>query len=69
MPNSRIQSRPERGAFDRRGAATYLSISTRLLDDLAAAESIRRIKIGRKSLFRKCDLDDFLAALAGEVAK
>ncbi len=54
----------ERGAYDRRGAAEYLSISTRLLDDLAAAETIKRIKIGRKSLFRKIDLDAYLERLA-----
>ena len=60
---------PERGAFDRRGAAAYVSISTRLLDDLAATGEIKRIKIGRKSLFRKIDLDAYLAELAGEVVE
>jgi len=60
---------PERGAFDRTNAAHYLNISTRLLDDLAAAGTIRRIKIGRKSLFRKIDLDDYLARLAGEAGQ
>ena len=60
---------PERGAFDRANAAHYLNISTRLLDDLAATETIRRIKIGRKSLFRKIDLDRYLAQLAGEVGE
>ena len=57
------------GAFDRRGAAAYLSISTRLLDDLAAAGAIKRLKCGRKSLFRKIDLDWYLAELAGEVVQ
>ena len=60
---------PERGAYDRKNAAHYLNISTRLLDDLAAAETIKRIKLGRKSLFRKIDLDCYLADLAGEVAQ
>ena len=59
----------ERGAYDRKNAAHYLNISTRLLDDLAAAEKIQRIKIGRKSLFRKIDLDRYLADLAGEVVE
>lgn len=60
---------PERGAFDRKGAANYLSISTRYLDDLAAAETIKRIKLGRKALYRKVDLDAFLAQLAGEAGQ
>ena len=60
---------PERGAFDRRGAAAYVSISTRLLDDLAASGTIKRIKIGRKSLFRKIDLDAYLAELAKEAVQ
>ena len=63
------QQERERGAYDRKNAAHYLNISTRLLDDLAAAEKIQRIKIGRKSLFRKIDLDRYLADLAGEVVE
>ncbi len=54
------------GALDRKGAANYLSISTRLLDDLLSAGTIRRIKIGRKTLVRVCDLDAYLAELAEE---
>ena len=54
------------GALDRKSAAFYLSISTRLLDDLAAAKKIKRIHIGRKALYRKIDLDGYLANLAGE---
>ena len=54
------------GAFDRRGAAEYLSISTRLLDDLLSAGAIRKVKIGRKTLVRKVDLDNYLARLANE---
>ena len=56
----------ERGAYNRKNAAYYLDISVRLLDDLAAAGTIKRIKIGRKSLFRKVDLDAFLDELAEE---
>ncbi len=53
-------SRKLRGCLDRPDAATYLSISTRLLDQLAGAGQIPRIKIGRKTLFRVSDLDDFV---------
>ena len=56
------------GAFDRQQAAEYLSISTRKLDDLFAANEIQRLKLGRKILVRRVDLDAFLARLAGEVA-
>ena len=69
MPITAQTSQPERGAFDRRGAAAYLSISTRYLDDLAAAETIKRIKLGRKALYRKVDLDAFLAQLAEEAGQ
>ena len=51
---------PERGAFDRRGAAAYLSISTRLLDNLLSAGVIPRLKEGRKTLVRRIDCDDYL---------
>lgn len=55
------------GALDRKGAASYLSISTRLLDDLLSAGKIQRIKIGRKTLVRIIDLNTYLAELAGGV--
>ena len=51
------------GALSRAKAAAYLSISTRLLDDLLTAGEIPRIKIGRKTLVRVCDLDTYLASL------
>ena len=54
------------GALSRSGAASYLSISTRLLDDLLTAGTIPKIKIGRKTLVRVCDLDDYLERLAAE---
>lgn len=53
-----------RGALDRKSSAQYLSISTRLLDQLAAAGKIRRLHIGRKPLYRVADLDAFLTSLA-----
>ena len=62
-----MEPQQERGAYDRKNAAHYLNISTRLLDDKAASGEIKRIKVGRKSLFRKVDLDRHLAELAGEV--
>lgn len=55
------------GALSRVEAAQYLSISTRLLDDLLTAGAIKKIKIGRKTLVRVIDLDAYLARLAGEV--
>jgi excisionase family DNA binding protein len=54
------------GALDRKGAAAYLSISTRKLDDLLTAGEIQKIKLGRKTLIRVCDLDAYLARLIGE---
>ena len=54
------------GALSRDGAAKYLSISTRLLDDLLTAGAIPKIKIGRKTLVRVCDLDAYLKQLAAE---
>ena len=56
------------GALDRKGAAHYLSISTRTLDDLLSAGTIPKIKLGRKTLVRVCDLDRYLGELAGEEA-
>ncbi len=49
-----------RGCLNRSDAASYLSISTRLLDDLAAQGALPRVKIGRKTLFRVADLDTFI---------
>lgn len=51
------------GALSRVEAAQYLSISTRLLDDLLTAGEIPKIKIGRKTLVRVIDLDEFLVGL------
>ena len=48
------------GCLDRLGSAAYLSISTRLLDKVAAQGALPRVKIGRKTLFRVADLDAFI---------
>lgn len=50
-----------KGCLDRRQAADYLSISTRLLDRIASDGLIPKIKIGTKTLFRIADLDAFIA--------
>ena len=54
------------GALGRKGAAAYLSISTRLLDDLLTAGEIPKIKIGRKTICRVADLDAYLERLASD---
>lgn len=51
-----------RGALSRKDSAAYLSISTRLLDQLAKDGKLTRAKIGFKSVFLVSDLDDFLEA-------
>lgn len=54
------------GALSRAESAAYLSISTRLLDAKLTAGDIPKIKIGRKTLVRVCDLDAYLASLVVE---
>lgn len=61
------KSTAPKGALSRAESAYYLGISTRKLDDLLSADAIRRIKIGRKTLVRVCDLDAYLARLAKDV--
>lgn len=63
-----ISAPAKRGALDRRQAAEYLSISTRLLDDWASQGLLPRLKAGRKTLFRVKDLDARLLELL-EAAK
>lgn len=53
---------PTRGALSRKEAAHYLSISTRLLDQLARDGRLTRAKIGFKSVYLIEDLDKFLNA-------
>ncbi|MCR9296361.1 MAG: helix-turn-helix domain-containing protein [bacterium] len=50
-----------RGALSRKDAAAYISVSTRQLDNYAAAGLLPRIKLGSKTVFRVVDLDAFLA--------
>jgi len=54
----------EVGAMGRADAARYLGISTRKLDDLLSSGELKRLKLGRKTLVRKKDIDDFLQRLA-----
>ena len=54
---------PEAGALSRQEAANYLSISIRLLDQLLADGNIPKLKIGRKTLVRRVDLDTYLESL------
>ena len=55
---------PGQGAFTREEAAAHLKISTRLLDNLLADKVIPKLKIGRRTLIRVCDLESYLARLA-----
>lgn len=49
------------GALSREEAARYLSMSTRHLDKMVKQEKLQKVKVGRKTLFRIVDLDEFLA--------
>ncbi len=51
---------PQSGCLDRREAAEYLSVSTRMVDKLASAGSLPRIKLGRKTVFRISDLNAYI---------
>ena len=50
-----------RGALSRTDAADYLSVSLRTVDSLLAEGKLKRTKIGRKTVIRILDLDEFLA--------
>lgn len=54
------------GALSRDKAAAFLSVSTRFLDDLLSSGKIPKLKAGRKTLVRVCDLDAYLASLVVE---
>ena len=64
VPVAIVTEQPDRpvGALSRQDAANYLGISTRYLDDLLSAGQIPKIKLGRKTLVRILDLDQFLAS-------
>jgi excisionase family DNA binding protein len=55
-------TRPEPAAplIDCKGAAKFLAVSERTLFSLAKAGRVRCIRIGRRVLFRQCDLLDFI---------
>ena len=57
-PSKMVGNQP--GALSRKDAATYIGVSTRQLDKLAAAGLIQRAKIGAKTVYRVIDLDVFL---------
>ena len=66
--NSEQNTKPKQnakpvGALDRRDSANYLAISTRKLDDLAAAGEILKCKSGRKTVFRIVELDRYLESI------
>ena len=69
MTNSYNPNETIVGAFTRKDAAAYLSISTRLLDKLASEGRLVRTKIGWKSVFLKQDLDEFLKSCRQEVTR
>ena len=60
MPSTQTKIPKRLGALPRPEAAKYLGISTRLLDDLLSAGEIQRVKIGRKTVVRVDDLENFL---------
>ncbi len=64
MPSFRSKKQTGGGALSRADAAKYLGISTRTLDNLLSAGELQRVKIGRKTVVRINDLDNFLARKA-----
>lgn len=52
------------GAVGRADAAAYLGISLRLLDKLLSSGVLPKLKCGRKTLIRVCDLENYLTRLA-----
>ena len=57
-----MQADQTAGAFSVTGAANYLGISRSGLYRLIDAGAIPVVKIGARTLFRRVDLDEFLAA-------
>lgn len=55
----RVERQPV-GALNRRDAAAYVGCSSKYLDNEVAAGRLRRVMLGRKPVFRVCDLDKFL---------
>ena len=52
------------GAMSRDDAAKYLGVSTRLLDNLLTSGTLQRLKIGRKTVVSRNDLEKYLTELA-----
>lgn len=47
-------------ALTRSAAARYLNISERFFDKMPNSGQLQRIKLGRKTVFSRCDLDALL---------
>lgn len=54
------------GGLNRKDAAKYIGCSVRYLDKLVAAGKLKRCRIGAKPVFRRIDLDAFLASCLEE---
>ena len=52
---------PDQAAFDTRGAAAYLGISSRTVARLKASGELPHVTVGRQIRFRREDLDQYLA--------
>lgn len=50
------------GLLSKPGAASYLSICTRSVDNLMKDGSLPYVKLGRRVLFRQADLDRLIEA-------
>ena len=59
-------AQPTPAALDYRAAAAHLALSTTTLRRAVAAGELRATRVGRRVVFRVADLEEFLAAAAGE---
>lgn len=59
-------AQPTPAALDYRAAAAFLSVSPTTLRRAVAAGELRATRVGRRVVFRVADLEEFLAAAAGE---
>ena len=61
MGNVVVQSRKNHiAAQTRSAAAAYIGVSERYLDKLIAGGHLPKVKLGRKTLIRTCDLEELL---------
>lgn len=58
-----MDSNSERRCFGRAEAADYLGVSRRFVDRLAATKQIRSFKLGRRLMFDRADVDEFVESL------